>query len=54
LLAADQAAESGPLFFRVRLENLTFTTPAEHRETGRYWNAESLPGYTIEGGLQPR
>ena len=53
LLEADQAAEPGPLIFRLRLDNLTFTTPAERRETGRYWNAEPLPGYTIEGSLEP-
>lgn len=54
LLAPGGAAESGQIFFRLRLDNLTFTSPSERRSAGRLWHSEPLPAYTIEGTLQPR
>ncbi|MEX1110693.1 MAG: lipase maturation factor family protein [Chthoniobacterales bacterium] len=53
LLAPGPANDLAPAYFRLRLENFAFTTPATRRETGRYWEAVPLPPYTIEGRLQP-
>lgn len=41
-----------PVYFRLRLDLLDFTSPAVRAETGRHWEATGLPGYTIEGSLQ--
>lgn len=43
---------AAPSFFRLRLDLLTFTPPSLRSETGKYWQAEPLPAYTIEGRLQ--
>jgi hypothetical protein len=53
LLAPDSARASAPAYFRLRLEDFAFTTPAARRETGQYWEVTPLPQYTIEGRLQP-
>ncbi len=52
LLEPGGAAGMQPAFFRLRLDNYKFTEAAEHRASGRYWLAEPLPQYTIEGKLQ--
>ncbi|MFZ4482531.1 MAG: lipase maturation factor family protein [Chthoniobacterales bacterium] len=46
------AMPSDPVYFRVRLDRLTYTSPEEKARTGRYWQAEALPGYTVEGRLE--
>jgi lipase maturation factor 1 len=51
LLHPSGAADTTPVFFRVRLDNLTFTSPAERQSDGRFWRAAPLPAYTIEGRL---
>lgn len=53
LLSRGGAAEFEPRFFRLRLDLLEFTSPSERKLTGHVWKAEPLPGYTIEGALQP-
>jgi hypothetical protein len=52
LLNADGNPESAPAFFRLRLELLTFASQEGRNATGRVWEAEPLPDYTIEGSLQ--
>lgn len=52
LLPPDGAPVSNPAYFRLRLDLLRFTPPAERAETGRYWDAIALPEYTIQGSLQ--
>lgn len=52
LLEPSEATEFRAEFFRVRLDLLTFADPATHAKTGHYWQAEELPGYTVEGSLQ--
>lgn len=52
LLEPGGAAELSPRFFRLRLDLLTFNSPAQREQSGQYWQVESLPSYTIEGSLQ--
>ena len=52
LLDADGNQESSPAFFRLRLDLLTFTSREVREASGRVWEAEPLPAYTIEGSLQ--
>ena len=52
LLNADGNPESAPAFFRLRLDLLTFASREGRNATGRVWEAEPLPNYTIEGSLQ--
>ena len=52
LLAPDSPQLAAPVYFRVRLDLLEFTTPAERRETGKIWKSKPLPEFTIEGQLQ--
>ena len=53
LLLPGGAADLTPRFFRLRLDLLEFASPEERRTTGRYWTAQPLPHYTIQGELQP-
>ncbi len=52
LLSEENAATSAPAYFRLRLDLLTFASPEERGNTGKFWQAEPLPAYTIEGSLQ--
>ena len=52
LLEHGNDTAPAPAYFRLRLDLLTFTPPEERRATGKFWQAESLPAYTIEGSLQ--
>jgi hypothetical protein len=51
-LLAGQTPGPAPTFFRLRLDLLEFSTPAERSASGRYWKSSALPAYTIEGSLQ--
>ena len=52
-LLDDTAAQtSAPAFFRLRLDLLSFAPSETRASTGKIWQAESLPSYTIEGSLQ--
>lgn len=51
LLDESHPPDKGPDYFRIRLDLLTFTTPHQKRTSGRFWNAEPLSAYTIEGRL---
>lgn len=53
LALLESAPDFTPSYFRVRLDLLTFAPPDVHRSTGLYWQAEPLPGYTLEGELRP-
>lgn len=53
LLLPSGATEISPRMFRLRLDLLQFTEPAEHRQSGRVWRAQPLPEYTIQGALEP-
>ena len=48
----EPGSPATPLYFRLRLDLLNFTSPAVRAATRRYWDATRLPGYTIEGSLQ--
>jgi predicted DCC family thiol-disulfide oxidoreductase YuxK len=52
LLESPQGDQHGPVYFRISLDRLEFTSPDERRKTGRVWNSQPLPEYTIEGRLQ--
>ena len=52
LLEDEEADSPAPVYFRLRLDALTFTSPEVRQQTGRLWQAEPLPAYTIEGSLQ--
>ena len=52
LLDGQQRHETGPEYFRIRLDLLTFTTPDQRQASGRFWNAEPLPAYTVQGRLR--
>jgi predicted DCC family thiol-disulfide oxidoreductase YuxK len=52
LLSEENAAKSAPAYFRLRLDSLNFASPEERGNTGKFWQAEPLPAYTIEGSLQ--
>lgn len=52
LFAGGDSSGPAPLFFRLRLDLLTFTPSGQSDSSGRYWKAEGLPAYTIEGRLQ--
>ncbi len=52
LLSEENAAKSAPAYFRLRLDSLNFASPEERGNTGKFWRAEPLPAYTIEGSLQ--
>ncbi len=41
-----------PVYFRVRLDLLEFTSPDERLATGNTWTSKPLPAYTVEGRLQ--
>lgn len=52
LLEGDpSSAVAKPEYFRIRLDLLTFTDPAERKSSGRVWNSQPLDNYTIEGKL---
>ncbi len=51
LLANDPSSVAKPEYFRIRLDLLNFTDPSERRSSGRVWNSQPLPNYTIEGRL---
>jgi len=51
LLNTKAALPKAPRFFRLRLDLLTFSTPAEKAATGQVWQARALPEYTIQGTL---
>lgn len=51
LLASQGSPAYAPVYFRLRLDRLTFASPAERAATGRLWRRETLPSYTIEGRL---
>lgn len=53
LLEAGNGPEPAPHYFRLRLELLTFASPEDRAASGRFWQAERLPAYTIEGRLEP-
>jgi predicted DCC family thiol-disulfide oxidoreductase YuxK len=52
LLESSTVDQFGPVYFRISLDLLEFTSPEERRKTGRVWNSQPLPEYTIEGRLQ--
>ncbi|MGA0848403.1 MAG: lipase maturation factor family protein [Chthoniobacterales bacterium] len=52
LLSEENSATPAPAYFRLRLDLLTFASPEERGNTGKFWQAEPLPAYTIEGSLQ--
>ncbi len=52
LLESSPGDQIGPLYFRLSLDLLEFTSPDERRETGRVWKSQPLPEHTIEGRLQ--
>lgn len=52
LLDPGNTALPEPLYFRVRMELLQFTSPEERQATGNVWKSETLPTYTVEGRLQ--
>jgi predicted DCC family thiol-disulfide oxidoreductase YuxK len=52
LFDGGEPAGPAPLFFRLRLDLLTFVPPGQSDGSARYWRADSLPAYTIEGRLQ--
>lgn len=53
LLLPSAATENSPRLFRLRLDLLQFAGAAEHGQSGRVWQAQSLPEYTIQGALGP-
>ena len=53
LALLESAPESPPAYFRLRLDLLTFAPPERRRSSGRYWESQPLPEYTIQGALQP-
>lgn len=53
LLAPCETTSTNPEFFRVRLDLLTFASPTTRKQSGRLWDAEPLPAYTLEGRLSP-
>ncbi len=52
LLEANTGTPPRPLYFRIRLDNLTFSQPEQRARTGQFWQVEALPDYTVQGRLE--
>jgi hypothetical protein len=51
-LLADAPPGPAPSHFRLRLDRLEFTSPAERSADGQLWKVEPLPEYTVSGSVR--
>lgn len=52
LLEHNPFPDTPPDHFRIQLYHYTFTNFETRRQTGRWWNRQLLPRYTIQGKIQ--